>query len=84
MDIDLGQEVVYNVKLGDKKFTLSEPTVKEMQTLFLSLKDGASEVDEFLSLLVKLGLPEDDANSLGLNKMKKLVDCIMGVGPEKK
>jgi len=84
MDIDLGKDTVFNVKIGADLHVLREPSVREIKAMNDSFKDGVSEVDGFISLLAKLGLPEDISGSLGVNKMTKLINGIMGDGAEKK
>lgn len=83
MEIDLGQDIVFNVKMGAKSYELSEPTVRDINELQKSLEGGGEELELFISLLEKLGLPEDVSNSLGVLRMKKLVDGIMGGISEK-
>lgn len=81
MDIDLGEELTFNVKVGSNSYILREPTYKDVKAL------QGSDVEEdvaFINLVVGLGMPEDVAENLGVLKLKKLADGIMAPFSEKK
>lgn len=76
--IDLGSDVVFSVKVGDKTFELREPTVAEIE----SFKDG--DKDGVFNLLATLGMPVEVSKNLPVSKMKKLVDGLVAGMSEKK
>ena len=81
MEIDLGEDVFFNIKLNGKVYKLLEPTVDHLRKYQKNIKikkDGDEELDSFMSLLVDIGLPEDVSKSLGFSKLKKLSDGIVG------
>lgn len=81
MDIDLGQDVSFNVKYNGQAYVLREPTVRETQGLKLAQEQDDLAVIRFLS---SLGLPEDVALNMPITKMKKLVEGMVGAISEKK
>lgn len=83
MDIDLGQEVVFNVKLGGQEYRLAEPSVSHVKKFQDKLKDN-DEISAFLFLIEELGLPKDVCGKLSVTQIKKLSEGIMGGISEKK
>jgi hypothetical protein len=85
MDIDLGQNVAYKVKIDGKEYELREPSVKDVMHFQESMKDGEQEsVSKTISFISDLGLPLEVCENLGLSKLKKLVDSLVGELNEKK
>ena len=84
MEIDLGQEIVFDVKLGDKAFKLREPTALEVQAFQRRSQDSEDTVMELVSFVAMLGMEEQVAKSLGITKLNKLVEGIVGGLSEKK
>lgn len=85
MDINLGDDIIFKVSLNGESYELREPTVKEMSE-FKSNLDASEDkgLDEMISLLVRIGMPSEVVNSLGIQKMNKLVEGILGGVTEKK
>lgn len=79
MDIDLGQDIEFNIKYKGATYKMREPSVKEAASLGDS--ENSMEVIQFLS---KLGLPEQVLSDMPLSKMKKLVESMLGSIQEKK
>ena len=85
MNIDLGEEIIFKVALGDKTYELREPSVLEMSAF--KTKIDASEdtgLAEMVNLLVVIGMPKKVVENLGIQKMNKLVEGILGGVTEKK
>jgi len=83
VDIDLGGEIVFNVKLGDKSYQLREPTLKDVKSFKIST-DGENAEDAFIDLVVGLGMPREVAEGLGITKLKKLSESLITGFDEKK
>jgi hypothetical protein len=81
MEIDLGQEIEFKVKMGDKVWLLREPTLKDVKHF---REKSENEDDAFIDFLVKLGMPRDAAESLGILKLKKLAESLISSFNEKK
>lgn len=83
MEIDLGSEIQFNVKCGSRSWVLREPTFKDVK----DFRDASTEDNQetaFLDFLSKLGMPKDDAESLGVLKLKKLTEYLISNFDEKK
>lgn len=80
MDIDLGEEVIFKVKLGAKSYELREPTLKDVK----AMQKSKDQEGAFVDLIVNLGLPKDVADNLGMLKLKKLSEGLMAPLQEKK
>jgi len=83
MEIDLGKEVVFNVKLGSENYPLVEPTVEHVKAYQKDMKEG-EEIDAFMSLICNLGMPKDVCSKLSVTQLKKLADGLLGGLDEKK
>lgn len=83
MDIDLGSEVIFNIKLGDKVYPLTEPTVNHVKQ-FQVMLEKSDEVDAFMYLIQELGMPADVCEKLSVSQMKKLSEGLLGGMSEKK
>lgn len=82
MEIDLGEDVVFKVKLSGKIYELREPTVKDVKVLQTA---GEGDSDEaILDFIISLGMPKDVANNLGLMKLQKLSKGLVSTFDEKK
>lgn len=84
MDLDLGSKVRFNVKYDGQSYSLTAPTVLQAQTFqkWMSDKPG-NEVECFLQLVDKLGLPRDVAESMDLNQLKLLSEKLLGMNEKK-
>ena len=85
--IDLGSSAVFEVVVDGKKFTLREPMVEEVKDLSKKQEDLKDEMESSVLLtdfIVSLGMPKDVMDSLGIIRLKLLVDGIMGGLAEKK
>ena len=84
MDIDLGQDVVFNVKLNDKEYKLREPSALEVEKYQVELKkDEDSATTLLISFVSSLGMDKDVASAMGIRKLTKLMQGIIGVMNEK-
>ena len=83
MEIDLGSAVQFKVKLGDKAWTLREPTLKDVRA-FRQASQGEDSDEAFVAFLDSLGLPKADAETLGILKLKKLAESLISSFDEKK
>ena len=84
MEIDLGTEAVINVKIGSTIYKLHEPTVDDIEVFQSKVKDKDKSLHSFVNFLIKLGMPEEVARSLGVLRLKKLADGLVGGLSEKK
>jgi len=77
MLIDLGDEVIFQVKIGEKTYDLKEPT--ESQIMALAENEEADENKGFEKLkafMIELDMPEDVVKSLGVFRLKKFVTSL--------
>lgn len=82
MEIDLGEEIIFKVKLSGNVYELREPTVRDVKIL---QKAGEEESDQaVLDFIISLGMPEEIANNLGLMKLQKLSKGLVSTFEEKK
>jgi len=83
--IDLGAEVTFNVKIGSAEYKLSEPSVLQVAAFRDELKqDEDKSIECFLSLVTKLGMPKEVAESLGVSKLAILAESLTkGVSKKK-
>ncbi len=77
MEINLDSEVLIKARLGDKVFELSEPTVKQVQSFQKKMK-GDDDMEAYADFLADLGLPKDITENLGISKLKKISDGLLG------
>lgn len=85
MEIDLGQEIVIKVKLGDKCYELREPTVADIESLqHKTSEDETSAARSLQDFVVALGMPREVVESLGFLKLQKLSDGLTNTFSEKK
>jgi len=86
VDIDLGDAITFNVKLGSESYKLREPTAGEVKDYSAKVKEVGEDdaMRPFLDLVVSLGMPEEVAISLGVTKMAALATGLMGGLTEKK
>lgn len=80
MDIDLSQELQYNVKLpGGKTVVLREPTDDDVALLtdIDSKEDPQKANDAFKKFIMALGMPEEDLKKIGVVRLKTLAEGIM-------
>lgn len=84
MDIDLGDEVVFNVKYKGKVHKLREPTTDEVNKYMELTQGDDKSMSPFIAFVTELGLPQDVAGGLGITKIKKLADGLIGGLTEKK
>ncbi len=82
MEIDLGNEVVFKVKLNGEVYSLREPTVKDIRVLNQKGEDKSDE--SVIDFIVSLGMPQKIADNLGLMKLKKLSEGLVSTFQEKK
>lgn len=75
--IDLGDEVQFEITYKGKKYTLREPTVDEMELI----KD---ESLSFSGMLEKLGMPAAVVGGMGISKARALVDGMLEMIGKKK
>jgi hypothetical protein len=76
-EIDLGDDVKFNVAIKGKKYVLRELTVAEIE----ELKAESTSLSE---LLIRVGLAPEVAKSLGLSQAKKLVESMTDMISKKK
>lgn len=78
MKIDLGQVIVYEVTLGEKTFSLREPTVKDIKKMQDETKTmGENSLEAYLNFLSEIGLPKDVAETMGISKMQMLTESLV-------
>lgn len=78
-EIDLGNEIVYTVKIGSQSFEMREPSALEIEEFKRSVDaQGESTITPAIELVVKLGLPKENAEKLGLQKLNKLLEGLTG------
>jgi hypothetical protein len=77
MEINLDSEILVRAKFGGQTFELREPTVKQVQAFQKMMKDG-DEMDSYLEFLEDLGLPKDVTENLGITKLQKLSEGLLG------
>ena len=80
MDIDLGNEIIFNVKLNGQSYKLREPTYKDIKKLNADKDNEEASID----LLCDLGLPKEVADGMGVLQLTKLIKTITGSLEEKK
>lgn len=81
MEIDLGQEIVFKVKLGANCYELREPTLRDVKKLRAQDDDEEKAFEDFL---IDLGMPKDVLENLGVFKLKKLSESLISTFNEKK
>jgi hypothetical protein len=81
MDIDLGSDIVFQVKYNGQTYNVKEPVIGQLDKL-----KGNSENDivPVLDLLDDLGLPKSISVKMPMSKVKKLLDTMLGQLTEKK
>lgn len=84
MNIDLGDEVVFNVVHNGAEYQLREPLLKEVKEFQKQANDDNDDGDAFVDFVVKLGMPREVAENLGVIKLRKLADGLTGAITEKK
>lgn len=84
MEIDLGSTISYKVKFNGKEYSLSEPSVKDVMAFQKEMKDDTENIAHTINFMSKLGLPSEVCESLGVGKLKILVEKITGDMQEKK
>ena len=80
MDIDLSQELVYNVKLpGGKTVVLREPTDQDISILtdINSKEDPKKAHEAFKQFILALGMPAEELDKIGVVRLKALAQGIM-------
>ena len=80
MDIDLSQELVYNVKLpGGKVVVLREPTDEDVALISdLNAKEDPQGANEaFKQFIIGLGMPAEELKKIGVVRLKALAEGIM-------
>lgn len=82
MDIDLGNEIVFKVKLNGQTHEMREPTLKDVKNFQAGSAENAEQ--GFLDFVVSLGLPLDVAENMGVTKLKKLSESLIVSFDEKK
>jgi hypothetical protein len=79
MDIDLGSGEKFNVKYAGNTYSLREPMAYEIDLFGKQLKSSeGGESSAFIDLVVKMGMPKDIADSMGILTLKKLADKLVG------
>ena len=72
-EIDLGSEVIINVKMGDKVYALREPTLDDIESMSNVDSGDTKAANKMLQdFVIGLGMPEDVVKSLGIIRLKKL------------
>lgn len=85
MEIDLGTEVVINVKMGEEVYPLREPTLSDMEIMAdVDKKDVKASNKALKDFICALGMPEDVVDSLGFLRLKKLSEGLTSSFTEKK
>lgn len=86
MDIDIGSEVVIKVKMGDKTHQLREPLFEDVDKLNAEVKKTPedNQILCFRDFIIDLGFPATEAKKLGIFRLRKLVDGLVGAFKEKK
>lgn len=83
MDIDLGGAVKANVKIGEQSYQMRLPTVLEAEAFQEKMKDEDKQLRLFVSLVVKLGLPEEVATKLDVHQFQILSEGLLGMAEKK-
>lgn len=78
MKIDLGDEIVFDVHLNGTVHKLREPSVNDVKKLRDSEKEGHDDIDAFIDFVVRLGMPQDVAQNLGVKKLQILSEGLIG------
>ena len=80
MLVDLGDDVIFQVKIGEQTYDLKEPN--ESQILALAEDEEEGDTDNTFkklnTFMVDLGLPKEVVESLGVFRKKKFVSALMG------
>lgn len=85
MEIDLGQEIVITVRLGAKTYKLREPTLNDVEAMTkVDDNDPMSANRALQDFIVKLGMPKEVVQNLGIMKLKDLANGLTGSFSEKK
>lgn len=87
MELDLGAKQVFVVRMGDERFDLSPPTVRQSIEFGKKLKecgeDDLAKTGLLLDFIGGLGMPKEVCEGLTPYQLNKLAEGLMG-DPEKK
>lgn len=78
IDLDAAS-VTFKIKIKGKEYILREPLVSEVE----AIKDNAQSSDAF-SFFVKLGMPQEVMNNMGVSQMSALVEGMLNLISKKK
>lgn len=84
MLIDLGDEVVFKVKVGEQTYDLKEPNESQIMALAENDGDDNESFAKLKGFMVELGMPADVVSSLGVFRLKKFIEALTGELSEKK
>ena len=84
-EIDLGSDVVFSVKYNGQQYQLTEPSLEQVEEYQKAVKgkDEDPTFDDLVGFLSSLGIPSEVLRKMGITKLKKLTDGLLG-GLEKK
>ncbi len=84
-EIDLGDELVINVKYAGQEYKLREPRVDEIDKFRAraDAKEGDS-MDALVMLMTELGMPKEVIMKMGMSKVRDLIDWLMATLTKKK
>jgi hypothetical protein len=78
--IDLGADIVFEVKYGGQVYSVKEPNVKQIQ----KLQDSDGSQHAVIDLLNDLGMPRAVSETMPVSKVMALVNGLSRVLSEKK
>lgn len=84
MDLDLGQSVVYKVKINGEVYEMSAPRAKYVNNFRKKISnDEGNEIDHFIKFVVDHGLPKNVAEDLDVVQLNKLAQGLTGSDEKK-
>ena len=86
MEIDLGTEVSIKVKVNGDEYMLREPNFDDLDKMNKTMEglDDNHKHRGFEELVIDLGMPKDVVKTLGVIRIKKLSEGLLGALSEKK
>ena len=86
MEIDLGQDITFNVRYNGETYELKEPTVGAVEKFEKAFnKKDSSKQRALIDFVSSLGMPSDVASAMGVTKLNRLAQGLtLGLEEEKK
>lgn len=83
MELNIEASPTKPITINGKKLELTMPTVGQVEDFQDGVKQGKSEVELSIDLLVSCGIPKETARKLDLLQFQKIIEYVTSA-PEKK